>query len=441
MVDTNEDDGALVEAIAAFAASSANHLWLIADDVYFDQDQTAFLQRFDSCPTDVLSTMVSRVPNPAGPEQLSSLTVLVRLSRRAAAVVAAGFDGARPLGLDAALPTLAARAGLTVEEIGGHGPFTPAERVGLAYDERTWQRRQPVEHVPGRLHHPVPFRTRPLARHRIAESHPTQWSPRLLYASPVGGACSELLPETLARFRAAGVECLLLQYDDSDLDLQPDVRLVRQQGHKWQLAVRHLTPEVVAEYDFVFFWDDDIAVRDFDPLRFVSIMAVNRLDMAQPAIESRHPLSHPITARQSCPPPWRLRGETTSYAVVGRLTNFVEIMVPVFTAGAWRELYEYLDPDSKSGWGADFVPLGRRGIVDVLAVEHTRPVGSWSPEAIAELNRFLDDQGLTYYAPVDEGLLFEPSEELGVVDGPDGEWSVSVTSMVAGGRNFRAIWT
>lgn len=217
-----------------------------------------------------------------------------------------------------------------------------------------------------------------------------------------------MITDALACFRAAGADCLVLQYDDSQFELPPDVRVIREPGFKWQLALRHLAPDAVADYDFIFFWDDDLAVQEFDPLRFAQIMRSNRLAMAQPAIESPHGLSHGITRRKSCPASWRFANSPEVIPVVGRLTNFVEIMAPVFSREGWKEFYGYLDPENRSGWGYDYIPLGRKGVVDVMPVIHTRPVQSMTESSEKEIRRFLDAQGLFRHAPVEQGWLFEP---------------------------------
>jgi Protein of unknown function (DUF707) len=142
-------------------------------------------------------------------------------------------------------------------------------------------------------------------------------------------------------------------------------------------------------------------------MRFAGIMRANRLDMAQPSIQSPHGLSHAITKHRPCQAPWRDPDGKTVHPVVGRLTNFVEIMAPVFTREAWREFYGYLDSENRSGWGYDYIPLGRRGIVDAMPVVHTRAVQSINGASETEIRRFLDDQGLFRYAPTDQGWLFE----------------------------------
>jgi hypothetical protein len=256
------------------------------------------------------------------------------------------------------------------------------------------------------LHFPVPRQQRALAPARFSPGD-AKGIARILYVSPVGGASKELLPDVLETFRRAGADCLLLQYDEVDLPVPDGIRVIRDKGYKWQLALRHLSPDVVRDYDTIFFWDDDLGMTGFDPARFVRVMQANRLEMAQPAILSPHGLSHDITRPRPCPPPWQEPMGGTVHPVVGRLTNFVEIMAPVFTRDAWCEFYGYLDPSNRSGWGYDYIPLGRKGIVDALPVMHTRPVQSINGESERELRRFLDDQGLFRHAPVEHGWLFE----------------------------------
>jgi hypothetical protein len=228
----------------------------------------------------------------------------------------------------------------------------------------------------------------------------------LLYVSPVGQTAAHRVKEAVKKFENAGAEVMLLAYDDVDLT-NLNCPVIRDVGWKWQLAFRHLKPEKVNEYDFIFFWDDDLDFPDFDPRRFIEIMIKNRLAMAQPAIRSDYPLSHGITALKPQPPPWLNGAGRAKTRIVGRLTNFVEIMAPVFTREAWREFFCYLNEENKSGWGYDYIPLSRKGIVDVLPVTHAREVQSGSAEAARELRDFLSCQGLFEYPAVELGWLFE----------------------------------
>jgi hypothetical protein len=184
---------------------------------------------------------------------------------------------------------------------------------------------------------------------------------RCLYFSPVGKAGKAILQQIVELFPAGQFDFLIVGYDDTDFsDLDGRIELIRDRGQKWRLIKKHLTPERVAAYDYVFMWDDDILPVNFDPVEFVSILRRNRLDIAQASLTTDSYSFHPITVVQP--------------NAVGRLTNFVEIMCPVYSSKIWPEIYRYIEPDiNELGWGYDLIPLGRKAIVDCMTVRHTRP--------------------------------------------------------------------
>ena len=418
----------LVRLMRAFIASPKKRVWIIDERVHFDFAWDCFQRAFLMNNSDLVATEVRshaedpewnwwaslKAPGEMVPEKpgVAALLPLTRLSRAAAEAVIKGVDAGWTGHPEALIPTLVNRAGLTIEDIGGTGSFTPADRWSRWYDKRTWHWDGAVEHIPGKLHFPVPVATMPLAPGRLplsAKDFTARSESRILYVSPAGVSAAELLPDALKVFGEAGADRWLLRYDDLELPLPNDVQVISDRGYKWQLALRHLHPDVVAEYDFIFFWDDDLEAREFDPLRFVRIMRANRLNMAQPALTSPFGLSHAVTKHRPCPPP--LRGsDGASFPIVGRLTNFVEVMAPVFTRDAWKEFYAYLDPTNRSGWGYDYIPVSRKGIVDVMPIIHTRPVQSMNGASEADLRRFLGSQGLFRYQPAEMGWLFEASQ-------------------------------
>ncbi len=411
-----------------FIQNEDEYLWMADLRVWFADLKGAFLQSFKDCKADLLATNVRAYSDDPDWHRWSSLAIpgrmdletsgvaalmpLIRLSQAAARRVLASIEDGANGHPEALIPTLVNQAGLIIEDIGGTGRFTPSERAGRWYDRRTWHWQGPVKHVPGLLHFPTPAQHFPLAEARIADERPQELSQqcKILFASPVGASAAGLLPRTLKLFSEADVECLLLQYDTAELPVSGQGRLIRDIGNKWQLALRHLNPASVSEFDFLFFWDDDLAADHFDPQRFVQIMRTNRLSVAQPSIQSRYGLSHEITKHRPTPPPLRTRDGKPCFDIVGRLTNFVEIMAPVFTREGWREFYTYLNPGNDSGWGYDYIPLGRKGIVDALPVVHTRPVQSIKHVSETDMQRFLESQGLIPYTPVEMGWLLEPHE-------------------------------
>ncbi len=409
------------EMLRQFLATDLQFLWVIDERVLFESDIAEFQGDFDHNPADLLATSIRTQaedpdwnwwPGLESPEVVSwhdravaALLAILRINRHAAEAILLGLSQGWKGHPEALIPTLVNCAGLKIEDIGGSGSFTPLERKGRWYDKRTWHWQGPVEHVPGMLHFPVLLQQCPFAKARIRASA-RKARPKMLYAAPTGAPAAALLSDVLGAFLNAGADCLLLQYDEADLQVPGTVRVIRDKGFKFPLAIRHLHPDAVKEYDFIFYWDDDLGIENFDPLRFARIMEINRLDMAQPAIQSPHGLSHAITRHRPAPPPWRGPDGRTARSVVGRLTNFVEIMAPVFTRKGWREFYGYLDAENLSGWGYDYVPMGRKGIVDALPVVHTRAVQSINAKSEQEIRRFLDNQGLFRHAPVEQGWLF-----------------------------------
>jgi len=217
---------------------------------------------------------------------------------------------------------------------------------------------------------------------------------RALYVSPVGGDHA-LLESTIQCMRQAGVDVLLIHYDDSELPAHVAkmidsgvVRCVRDRGGKWQLALRHVSPASVSAYDHVMIWDDDMDVREFCPRVYLGLVASHGCAMSQPGIVSRFSLSHSITRARQC----KMREGGGNK--VGRLTNFVEIMVPCFSKEGWATFYEYLSEENVSGYGYDYIDCGKRGIIDLMPVIHTRAVSSKRKESLAERDRFFERSGL-----------------------------------------------
>ncbi|KAG8074513.1 hypothetical protein GUJ93_ZPchr0006g41291 [Zizania palustris] len=68
---------------------------------------------------------------------------------------------------------------------------------------------------------------------------------------------------------------------------------------KWWFAKRFLHPDVVAIYDFIFLWDEDLGVDNFDPRRYLDIMVSEGLEITQPALDPdlSTDIHHRITIR------------------------------------------------------------------------------------------------------------------------------------------------
>jgi len=168
--------------------------------------------------------------------------------------------------------------------------------------------------------------------------------------------------------------------------LQPGVR-------KW-LAIHAAMYEGSPfwEYERIFVLDDDIRTSWSDINKFLDICRELDLQLAQPALKPGCAITHMITRQ--------------SPDTLVRFTNFVEAMAPCFTSEALR-LCISVTQGGYYGFGIDHLwpsilglPEKKIGIVDAIAVDHTRPVGvNYSMElALAEERQLFKIYGVNGWA-------------------------------------------
>jgi hypothetical protein len=139
-------------------------------------------------------------------------------------------------------------------------------------------------------------------------------------------------------------------------------------GPKWA-GLRELlnTWDGWREYDYVWLPDDDIATTQATINELFRVAASAGLDLFAPALDERSYYAHFDTVRNP--------------NFFGRWVGFVEIMVPGFSRSALERLLPTLDESETGwGWGLDSVwpkllDYRNVGIIDAVAVTHTRPVG------------------------------------------------------------------
>ncbi|KQK16447.2 hypothetical protein BRADI_1g28800v3 [Brachypodium distachyon] len=138
-----------------------------------------------------------------------------------------------------------------------------------------------------------------------------------LLAIPVGIKKKAAVDKLVSKFPADRFTVMLFHYDGAleqwgDLEWSARAVHVAAPGQtKWWFAKRFLHPDVVAEYDYVFLWDEDVELDAFDP--------VSRPDGAE-----------------------------------AHGAEWVEGMVPVFSRGAWRCAWGMVQNDLVHGWGLDY---------------------------------------------------------------------------------------
>lgn len=131
-------------------------------------------------------------------------------------------------------------------------------------------------------------------------------------------------------------------------------------------------PDFFSKYAFVLVTDPDLEVEDGDLSRLFRIAKRYSLDVSQAALTHDSFWSHFHTLQHP--------------RYLWRKTNFVEVMCPMFSREALRELMPWFDLN-KSTWGIDLCwaqAAGKRfsmAIIDAVAVRHAKKIdlkeGAW----------------------------------------------------------------
>lgn len=209
-----------------------------------------------------------------------------------------------------------------------------------------------------------------------------------LLAMAVGIKQKELVDAIVSKFMPCGFNVMLFHYDGivdewkvfEWNDQVVHVSAINQT--KWWFAKRFLHPDIVAGYEYIFLWDEDIGVEHFDPLRYISIVKEEGLEISQPALDgNRSEVHHQITARGRRGNVHRRTykpGECDDNSTAPPCTGWIEVMAPVFSRPAWRCVWYMIQNDLIHAWGLDiqlgYCAQGERtkniGVVDAEYVVH-----------------------------------------------------------------------
>ncbi|XP_073286860.1 uncharacterized protein [Primulina huaijiensis] len=149
---------------------------------------------------------------------------------------------------------------------------------------------------------------------------------------------------------------------------------------KWWYAKRFLHPDIVAPYDYIFIWDEDLGVEDFDFEEYIKLVKKHGLDISQPGLSPDSRMSWEMTRRRNDTEVHKDTEERPGWCSDPHLppcAAFVEIMAPVFSRKAWRCVWHMIQNDLVHGWGLDFAlrkcvePAHEKiGVVDSQWVVH-----------------------------------------------------------------------
>ncbi|KAF3444556.1 hypothetical protein FNV43_RR14248 [Rhamnella rubrinervis] len=153
-----------------------------------------------------------------------------------------------------------------------------------------------------------------------------------------------------------------------------------QKQTKWWYAKRFLHPDIVASYDYIFMWDEDLGVEHFDAEKYIKLVRKHGLEISQPGLEPNKGLTWQMTKRRGDSEVHKDTEEKPGWCTDPHLppcAAFVEIMATVFSRDAWRCVWHMIQNDLVHGWGLDFAlrkcvePAHEKiGVVDAQWIVH-----------------------------------------------------------------------
>ncbi|XP_073226035.1 uncharacterized protein [Cicer arietinum] len=126
---------------------------------------------------------------------------------------------------------------------------------------------------------------------------------------------------------------------------------------KWWYAKRFLHPDIVAAYEYIFIWDEDLGLDNFNGDEYINLVQKHGLEVSQPGLGANSGFTWKMTKRRDDTEVHKLTDERPGWCTDPNLppcAAFVEIMAPVFSREAWRCVWHMIQNDLVHGWGLDF---------------------------------------------------------------------------------------
>ncbi|KAK8672515.1 hypothetical protein V6N13_110883 [Hibiscus sabdariffa] len=150
---------------------------------------------------------------------------------------------------------------------------------------------------------------------------------------------------------------------------------------KWWYAKRFLHPDIVAPYEYIFMWDEDLGVENFDAEEYIKLVRKHGLEISQPGLDANSAgLTWAMTRKRDGSEVHKDTEERPGWCTDPHLppcAAFVEIMATVFSRDAWRCVWHMIQNDLVHGWGLDFSlrkcvepPHEKIGVVDAQWIVH-----------------------------------------------------------------------
>ncbi|KAI3696950.1 hypothetical protein L6452_29605 [Arctium lappa] len=186
--------------------------------------------------------------------------------------------------------------------------------------------------------------------------------PKYLVTFTVGWNQRDIIDASVKKF-SEDFQILLFHYDGRTTEWdryewsKRAIHVSVKRQTKWWYAKRFMHPDVVAPYEYIFVWDEDLGVEHFDGDRYIYLVKKHGLAISQPGLEPNNGLTWQMTKRRGDKEVHKDTEEKPGWCSDPHLppcAAFVEIMAPVFSREAWRCVWYMIQNDLVHGWGLDF---------------------------------------------------------------------------------------
>ncbi|CAN6441725.1 unnamed protein product [Victoria cruziana] len=209
--------------------------------------------------------------------------------------------------------------------------------------------------------------------------------PKYLLALTVGYRQKNVIDAIVSKF-SENFSFLLFHYDGTTSEWDQfewskrAIHVSARKQAKWWFAKRFLHPDIIAVYDYIFIWDEDLGVEHFNAEEYLKLVRKHGLEISQPALEENNALTWLLTKRRTDVEIHKGTQERPGWCRDPHLppcAGFVEIMAPVFSRNAWRCVWHMIQNDLVHGWGLDLAqrrcvePAHEKiGVVDAQWIVH-----------------------------------------------------------------------
>ncbi|XP_024047293.1 uncharacterized protein LOC18051204 [Citrus clementina] len=209
--------------------------------------------------------------------------------------------------------------------------------------------------------------------------------PKYLVTFTVGFDLKQNIDAAVKKF-SENFTIMLFHYDGRTSDWEEfewskrAIHVSARKQTKWWYAKRFLHPDIVASYDYIFIWDEDLGVENFNGEEYIKLVRKHGLEISQPGLEPNGWLTWQMTKRRNDTEVHTQTEEREGWCAETHeppCAAFVEIMATVFSREAWRCVWYMIQNDLVHGWGLDFAlrkcvePAHEKiGVVDAQWIVH-----------------------------------------------------------------------